>query len=786
MCPYFLKQSNLCKWMAWLPLMLSIKMVHAQNIGLGTTTPHASAQLDISATNRGLLIPRVTQANRPPNPATGLLIYQTDNTPGFYFYNGTAWQMLGGGGGTLNQAYNQGGAGAGRTITANAGAVRISGTDGLLVNGTYGEGANPELTGGGVRMFFNPRKAAFRAGGIFGEQWNTANIGDYSAALGQDNTAFGSSSMAFGYSNTANGQSALALGHGNLADAATSVTIGVSNTVNQSYGVAVGNNNAATAQYGASFGSLNHTSGLGSTAVGYGNQSVGLHAATFGYSNIAWSDRSMAIGDVSQTKGASSIALGRGANTHSYSEIALGSFNTVYTPASATEWNGADRLLVLGNGPNDSELSNALTVLKNGNMAIGNINPTTRLDVNGQVRIRGGAPGAGKVLTSDANGLATWQTPSGSQWITNGSNIYYNAGNVGIGTTNPSKAKLEIQHNSSMTNPQIAAIESQAGNYTRINLTNNNFSSYWTLAGINTASSNNDIFNLYHSSGGNIISATGTGFVNMGSTTQNGRVNMGNSTAFSNVLDIQQLNATNGEAALNVGNAGTSYGLRIHNSAISNNTAAIYASTAGNSNTSFGIDVVANSAIVGEVSSTAVFGVGVKGINNATGLIGYGVTGAHAGGGTGVYGKSMSGNGVLGNSGSGIGVYGSVNSGGGVGVWGGVSNGTTNATAIKATAECSNCTGFELQGSFKVSGTQRAAFTTVESVSSFIPIVYANPSSNDILIVTPVRNSNAPVDFPKYFISWNNPASRWDIVTDGISTINFPAGTRFNVMVIKQ
>ncbi len=41
-----------------------------------------------------LLIPRVTFANRPANPATGLLIYQTDNTAGFYFYDGTAWKPI--------------------------------------------------------------------------------------------------------------------------------------------------------------------------------------------------------------------------------------------------------------------------------------------------------------------------------------------------------------------------------------------------------------------------------------------------------------------------------------------------------------------------------------------------------------------------------------------------------------------------------------------------------------------------------------------------------------------
>jgi hypothetical protein len=35
-----------------------------------------------------------------PAPATGLLIYQTDNTPGYYYYNGTAWAALAGSGGS--------------------------------------------------------------------------------------------------------------------------------------------------------------------------------------------------------------------------------------------------------------------------------------------------------------------------------------------------------------------------------------------------------------------------------------------------------------------------------------------------------------------------------------------------------------------------------------------------------------------------------------------------------------------------------------------------------------
>lgn len=70
----------------------------SQNIGINTTgnTPNASAMLDVSSTTSGLLLPRMTKAQRDAiaSPATGLLIYQTDNVPGFYYYNGSQWVSL--------------------------------------------------------------------------------------------------------------------------------------------------------------------------------------------------------------------------------------------------------------------------------------------------------------------------------------------------------------------------------------------------------------------------------------------------------------------------------------------------------------------------------------------------------------------------------------------------------------------------------------------------------------------------------------------------------------------
>jgi hypothetical protein len=71
--------------------------------GIGTTTPDASAKLDVSATNKGLLPPRVTLTSGSDtttisSPATGLLIYNTGNNvalqAGYYYWNGSSWATI--------------------------------------------------------------------------------------------------------------------------------------------------------------------------------------------------------------------------------------------------------------------------------------------------------------------------------------------------------------------------------------------------------------------------------------------------------------------------------------------------------------------------------------------------------------------------------------------------------------------------------------------------------------------------------------------------------------------
>ena len=63
--------------------------------GIGTTAPNAAAKLEIASTDKGLLIPRMTKAQREAitltAAANGLMVYQTDGTAGLYYYNGSAW-----------------------------------------------------------------------------------------------------------------------------------------------------------------------------------------------------------------------------------------------------------------------------------------------------------------------------------------------------------------------------------------------------------------------------------------------------------------------------------------------------------------------------------------------------------------------------------------------------------------------------------------------------------------------------------------------------------------------
>src|SRR5262245_51233812 len=81
-------------------IMMLPRIIQAQNIfptngssGIGTITPDASSIMEMKSTTKGMLTPRMTKAQRDAivSPATGLMIYQTNNTPGFFYFDGSGW-----------------------------------------------------------------------------------------------------------------------------------------------------------------------------------------------------------------------------------------------------------------------------------------------------------------------------------------------------------------------------------------------------------------------------------------------------------------------------------------------------------------------------------------------------------------------------------------------------------------------------------------------------------------------------------------------------------------------
>ena len=89
--------------------MLFTALGYAQ-VGVNTNTPDASSALEIESTTGGILIPRLTQTQRDAitAPATGLMIYQTNQSTGFYFFDGTVWTKINGVAGPQGEAGSQG------------------------------------------------------------------------------------------------------------------------------------------------------------------------------------------------------------------------------------------------------------------------------------------------------------------------------------------------------------------------------------------------------------------------------------------------------------------------------------------------------------------------------------------------------------------------------------------------------------------------------------------------------------------------------------------------------
>jgi len=333
--------------------------LHAQSVGIGTSTPHPSARLHISDNARGLLIPNVAldstdDVTTVSGPATSLLVYNTATagpgtkavSPGFYYWDGSQWvRLLGGGEAWL--------------LTGNAGtnpAVNFLGTTDnqplvIRVNNQETFRFNPPGSsapawsiqrGGGdprglhaVDLQSARAQATQVASGdysvIGGGRNNTASSTYATVGGGVNNTASGNrATVGGGRSNTASGDDAT-VGGGFLNTASgdlATVGGGRSNTASGNL-VTVGGGEGNTASSGYATvggGGGNTASGFAATVGGGGGNTASGDDATVGggYQNTASAQYATVGGGRGNTASGSAFVGGGRGNTASGSGATIG------------------------------------------------------------------------------------------------------------------------------------------------------------------------------------------------------------------------------------------------------------------------------------------------------------------------------------------------------------------------------------------------------------------------------------------------------------------------------
>ncbi len=313
-------------------------MLSRGQVGINTTNPDPSSILDLNSTTSGVLVPRMTEAQKIAiaSPAIGLLIYQTDNVSGFWFYDGTTWISLSAP--SANSSWE---------ITGNSGtdpSINFIGTTddqdvvfkrnniqaGLINNNNTSFG-NQSLgvqnTGGrnsafGNKALFDNTSGANNTA-IGTDALQNSITGSFNTAVGagaQSNNTEGNRNIAVGvqslFTNTT-GSNNIAIGYHSLYNAAdnTSIRPNVAIGANSMYRTTSGNQNTALGTETL----YNNTTGSGNVALGH----RALYNNTTASSNIAIGATSLN----SNTTGDKNIAISNGAlalNVTGNDNIAIG------------------------------------------------------------------------------------------------------------------------------------------------------------------------------------------------------------------------------------------------------------------------------------------------------------------------------------------------------------------------------------------------------------------------------------------------------------------------------
>ena len=403
------------------PLLLLVSFcdIHAQGVGIGTTSPHPSARLDVSADNKGLLIPRIelqalNMAAPLTSPAASLLLYNTATagaspnsvTPGFYSWDADAlswvrllsayeslWYATETGAPAvqyLDDIYRKSKVGIGTNLgSANTALLQVgagSNTNlGFLVTGNTDAAAAIPNLGAGSRMMYYPGKGAFRAGYVSGIQWDNVKTGYNSAAFGRSTVASGISSFAAGDSSVAVGHYSIAMGQQDSAIAMYAVAIGhqskalgngsraIGLTAN-AYGsnsTAIGTAISAEGPSSTAIGYQASTVGSYSTAIGWQAYTQGNYSAAFGSQAKAYGNYSVAIGNNTQANGASSTAIGNETLAQGASSTAMGYSTQADDFATAMGYNTSAGIYATAMGLNSQAPGQYSTAMGRGTVATG-------------------------------------------------------------------------------------------------------------------------------------------------------------------------------------------------------------------------------------------------------------------------------------------------------------------------------------------------------------------------------------------------------------------------------
>lgn len=274
-------------------LFVQVGFAQKENVGIGTTKPDQSAILDLSSTNKGLLMPRVTLQQRSSiqNPANGLIVYQTDMISGFYYFDGKDWKSVGGetAQNSVADAFNWG-------LTGNSGTNSSTNFIGTTDSQPLTFKVNNSVAG-----YLNPAQGLTFFGPYAG-----GNLTSFS------NTAIGNAAM---LNNTSSGNSNTAVGEAALRG-----------NTSGSYNIAIGVNTLRSNQTG----SYNSAIGVNAlyTSTGSNNMAIGGNAL---YSNTT-GEENTAIGGAAlnaNRSGSRNFALGfgaLGAKTSGDDNLAIGNF----------------------------------------------------------------------------------------------------------------------------------------------------------------------------------------------------------------------------------------------------------------------------------------------------------------------------------------------------------------------------------------------------------------------------------------------------------------------------